>query len=57
MQKVFEEKISDLNAVQQEKQRLFEHRVAKLEKKSNINWIAVLMAIATGILIGYLIKV
>jgi len=56
MQKVYEEKISGLNQLQQEKQTLYERRIAELEKKSNVNWIAVIIAIIAGLVIGYLLQ-
>ncbi|QTE45871.1 MULTISPECIES: exodeoxyribonuclease VII large subunit [Mucilaginibacter] len=56
MQKVYEEKISGLNQLQQEKQTLYERRIAELEKKSNVNWIAVIIAIVAGLVIVYLLQ-
>lgn len=55
MQKVYEEKISGLNQLQQEKQAMYEKRIAELEKKSNINWVTVIVAILFGLVIGYLL--
>lgn len=56
MQKVYEEKINGLNQLQQEKQALYEQRIADLAKKSNVNWLAMIIAIIVGLVIGYLIK-
>ncbi|NCD69148.1 exodeoxyribonuclease VII large subunit [Mucilaginibacter agri] len=55
MQKVYDEKISGLTLLQREKQLLYERQIAELEKKSNINWTAVIVAIVLGLLIGYLL--
>ncbi|TSJ36500.1 hypothetical protein FO440_21960 [Mucilaginibacter corticis] len=55
MQKVYEEKISGPNQLQLEKQALYEQRIAELNKKSNVNWIAVIIAVVLGLLIGYLL--
>ncbi|TSJ44432.1 hypothetical protein FO440_09710 [Mucilaginibacter corticis] len=56
MQKVYEEKISGLNLLQQEKQALFEQRIAELNRQSIVNWLAVVVAVVIGLIIGYLIK-
>lgn len=56
MQKVYEEKISGLTLLQQEKQTLYERRMAELEKKGNVNWIAVIIAVVVGLVIGYLLQ-
>jgi exodeoxyribonuclease VII large subunit len=63
MQKVYEEKIQGLNALQQERQQVYEQQlknyqqqVASLAKKGNINWVIVIIAILLGLVIGYLIK-
>jgi len=55
MQNVYEEKISGLNLLQQEKQTLYEGRIAELERKTNVNWVALIVAVVLGLLIGYLL--
>jgi subtilase family serine protease len=56
MQKVYDERIAGLTALQQEKQKIFDEQLAALKNKSNINWVAVIIAIILGLIIGYLIR-
>ncbi|MEO3402934.1 exodeoxyribonuclease VII large subunit [Mucilaginibacter sp. CAU 1740] len=45
LQKVYEERISGMISVQQEKQQVYEQRMLVLEKKGKLNWIVVLIAV------------
>jgi len=56
MQKVYEERISGLNQLQREKEALYEQRIAELGKKGGVNWLAIILAVILGLVIGYLIK-
>jgi len=56
MQRVYEEKIKGINHVQQEKHELYEQRIAELRRKANINWVAVIVAVVVGLILGYLVR-
>jgi len=56
MQKVYEERITGLMALQQEKQKIYEEQLALLKNKPAVNWIAVIIAVIIGLVIGYLLK-
>jgi exodeoxyribonuclease VII large subunit len=53
---VYDERIAGLTAFQQEKQNIFDEQLAALKNRSNINWVAVIIAIILGLIIGYLIR-
>lgn len=56
IQKVYEEKISGMTALQQERQVLFEQQLKAAEGKPSVNWLVVIAAIILGLVIGYLLK-
>lgn len=56
MQKVYEERIAGLTALQQEKQQVFDQQLALLKNKPTVNWVIVIIAVVIGLVIGYLIK-
>lgn len=56
LQKVYEEKISGMTALQQERQQLFEQQLKAAESKSNINWPVIIIAVIIGLVIGYLLS-
>ena len=56
MQKVYEEKIAGLQALQQERQQLFDQQLKAAENKTGVNWVIVIIAVVIGLIIGYLIK-
>ena len=56
MQKVYEERIAGLTALQKEKQQVFDQQLALLKNKPAVNWVIVIIAVVIGLVIGYLIK-
>lgn len=56
LQKVYEEKLSGIALLQQEKQQLYELRITELEKRGNFNWLIAVIAVILGIAIGYWLK-
>jgi exodeoxyribonuclease VII large subunit len=56
LQKVYEEKITGLNALQQERQQLYQQQLDALQQKTSVNLVAVIIAIIAGLIIGYLLK-
>ncbi len=56
MQKVYEEKINGLTALQNERQQLFEQQLKAAEAKPSFNWVAVIIAVLIGLAVGYWIS-
>lgn len=54
LQKVYEEKIAGLTVLQRERQLLFDQRVAELKNRSSVKWVAVIIAVIAGLIIGYI---
>lgn len=56
MQRVYEEKIGGLTALQQQRQQLYEEQLKAAESKRPVNWVAIVLAAILGLLIGYVLK-